>query len=134
MYINRITRRYSCESAHYLPKVPEGHKCKRMHGHNYVFDIEIEGELNEQGFVMDFWDVDKIVQPILDRIDHRVLNEVEGLENPTAEIIAGWFVDQIQLELPGNYTVYAVHVFETPDAKASVLRPLGGYYSGRSSF
>ncbi|MEO0809868.1 MAG: 6-carboxytetrahydropterin synthase QueD [Pseudomonadota bacterium] len=93
--IIRIGRTYHFEAAHYLPKVPDGHKCKNLHGHNYRVEIVISGKLDERGFVKDFAEIDDEIAPLLKQVDHRLLNEVEGLENPTAEIIAAWFLERI---------------------------------------
>lgn len=92
---NRISRTYRFESAHHLPFVPDGHKCKNMHGHTYRVDIVMHGELDSRGFIKDFAEIDDQVLPLVRKIDHRVLNDIEGLENPTAENIAAWFFKRI---------------------------------------
>lgn len=117
-----VTRRYSFEAGHWLPKVREGHKCKRKHGHNYVIEISVEGEVDDVGFVIDFWDLDKIIDPIIARVDHRMLNDIEGLENPTAEHIGFWFVKQIitaPTEIP-FLLVTKVRVYETENCYADI--------------
>jgi 6-pyruvoyltetrahydropterin/6-carboxytetrahydropterin synthase len=91
----RIGRTYRFESAHHLPNVPIGHKCRHLHGHNYRLEIVVRGTLDERGFVKDFAEIDEEVAPLLKQVDHRLLNDVEGLENPTAEIIAAWFFERI---------------------------------------
>jgi len=91
----RIGRTYHFEAAHYLPLVPDGHKCKNLHGHNYRVEIVISGELDTRGFIKDFAEIDDMVAPLLQQVDHRLLNDIEGLENPTAEIIAAWFLERI---------------------------------------
>ena len=111
----RIGRTYRFEAAHYLPCVPEGHKCKKLHGHNYRIEITVQGTLDARGFVMDFADIDLTVMPLLSIVDHRLLNEVPGLENPTAEIIAAWFLARID-----NCT--KVRVYENDDSWAEVER------------
>jgi 6-pyruvoyltetrahydropterin/6-carboxytetrahydropterin synthase len=114
-----ITRRYHFESGHWLPGVPEEHKCHRLHGHNYVIEITVSGSVDlKTGFIIDFWDLDKIVQPIIDRIDHRVLNDIVGLNNPTAENIAAWFLERLS-----SNGVSAVRVYETIDCWADVKAP-----------
>ncbi len=114
-----VTRRYHFESAHWLPKVPETHRCRRPHGHNYFSDITITDDfVDPNGFIIDFWDLDKIVQPLLDLVDHHTLNNVEGLENPTAELIAMWFAHKIHSQLPGSLSVHHVRVYETRDCWA----------------
>ncbi len=86
----RICRQYKFDSAHRLPHVPEGHKCSRLHGHTYILEVFVEGEINDKGWVIDFADIDVVVKPIIKQLDHYYLNEISGLENPTAENIAVW--------------------------------------------
>ena len=117
--LSSITRRYHFEAAHYLPLVPDGHKCKRMHGHNYEFELVVRAALNAQGWVLDFWDLNEIVKPVIDKVDHRLLNEIAGLENPTAEVIAIWLHGLIRHLLPDHLSLDAVHVYETKDCRAS---------------
>ena len=90
-----IGRTYRFESAHHLPHLPDGHKCKNLHGHNYRMEVVVRGTLDERGFVKDFAEIDAQVAPLIKMVDHRLLNEVPGLENPTAEIIAAWFLERI---------------------------------------
>jgi 6-pyruvoyltetrahydropterin/6-carboxytetrahydropterin synthase len=80
-----VGRTYNFESAHYLPLVPEGHKCRNLHGHNYRVEIVMRGAMDERGFVKDFAEIDAEVTPLIRQLDHRLLNKVAGLENPTAE-------------------------------------------------
>lgn len=118
-----ITRRYHFEAAHFLPKVAEGHRCKRMHGHNYELEVTVGGkEIDETGFVLDFWDLDKIIQPIIEAVDHRTLNDIPGLDNPTAENIAAWFFVNAQRKLPiAAGRVLSIRVYETKDCWADVF-------------
>ena len=111
----RIGRRYRFEAAHYLPRVPEDHRCRNLHGHNYRVTVVLLGGLDARGFVKDFAEIDSVVEPLLRQLDHRLLNDVDGLENPTAEIIAAWFLDRI----PGCERV-CVH--ENDDSWAEVVR------------
>jgi 6-pyruvoyltetrahydropterin/6-carboxytetrahydropterin synthase len=111
----RIGRTYRFEAAHYLPLVPEGHRCRNLHGHNYRVMIAIRGTLDARGFVRDFAEIDSVVEPLLRQLDHRLLNDVEGLENPTAEIIAGWFLNRIT-------DCERVRVYENDDSWAEVVR------------
>ena len=70
-----------------MPRVPDGHKCRRMHGHSYRIRVTLEGPLDPQrDWLMDFADIDRVVDPVIARLDHQVLNEIEGLTNPTSEI------------------------------------------------
>ncbi len=117
-----VAREYHFEAAHFLPNVPDTHKCKRLHGHNYKLEVTLSGPVQQSGFIIDFWDMDKVVQPILDEVDHRCLNDIAGLENPTAENITGWFFDRIDVGLVGQFFhdvgVVAVTVWETDTCKA----------------
>jgi 6-pyruvoyltetrahydropterin/6-carboxytetrahydropterin synthase len=84
-----IYKQFSIEAAHWLPNVPEGHKCKRLHGHSFRIAIHISGAVDEHlGWVEDFSTVKAAFKTIEDQIDHRCLNEIPGLENPTSEHIA----------------------------------------------
>lgn len=85
-----IAKEYDFDAAHKLPNVPDGHKCKRMHGHTYRVELVFAGEMDERGFVADYAEIDALWQPIHERLDHRVLNDIPGLENPTTEMLAWW--------------------------------------------
>lgn len=111
--MTRIGRSYRFESAHHLPNLPEGHKCRNLHGHNYRVEVVVKGEVDARGFVRDFAEIDAEVAPLLKRVDHTLLNDVEGLENPTAEIIALWFLERIR-------GCERVRVYENDDCWAEV--------------
>jgi 6-pyruvoyltetrahydropterin/6-carboxytetrahydropterin synthase len=110
-----IGRSYRFEAAHHLPLVAEGHKCRNMHGHSYRMDVMVKGPLDRRGFVADFAEIDAQVLPLLGKLDHRVLNDVEGLENPTAELIAAWLLERLP-------TCESVRVWETEDCWAETRR------------
>jgi 6-pyruvoyltetrahydropterin/6-carboxytetrahydropterin synthase len=117
--ICRLSRDYRFEAAHFLPRVPPGHKCRRMHGHSYAVEVTIEGHPQpELGWVMDFAAMDEVVDPILRRLDHQVLNEIPGLDNPTAELLAVW----LWRELEGRLPLVELAVAETPDARCVLRR------------
>ncbi len=97
-----VFRRFGFEAAHRLPNVAEGHKCARLHGHSFRVTVEVGGPVGERsGWVLDFADVDAAVAPVRDQLDHRYLNEVEGLENPTSEVLAAWIWVRLVDALPG---------------------------------
>jgi 6-pyruvoyltetrahydropterin/6-carboxytetrahydropterin synthase len=97
----RLAKSFGFEAAHWLPTFPEGHKCRRMHGHSFKVEIIVEGDVEpEKGFLIDYGDIKRAVAPLEDRLDHRVLNEIEGLENPTSEVIAAWIWNELAPHLP----------------------------------
>jgi 6-pyruvoyltetrahydropterin/6-carboxytetrahydropterin synthase len=113
----KIVQAFTFEAAHRLPHVPDSHRCKRLHGHSYRVEIALEGLVDPAtGFVADFFDVEAAMAPILDRLDHRLLNEVPGLNNPTAENIALWIWAEVKSALP---LLAAVSVYETPNCWAT---------------
>jgi 6-pyruvoyltetrahydropterin/6-carboxytetrahydropterin synthase len=111
----RLLREYRFEAAHFLPRVPEGHKCARMHGHSYQVVLVIEGEVDPVlGWVMDFAAIDVHMGPLVARLDHHVLNEIDGLANPTSELLAVWLWDRLRATLP---LLVEVQVAETPTSR-----------------
>ena len=106
-----IYREFTFESAHRLPHVPNGHKCGRLHGHSYRVEIHVEGTVgSDTGWVQDFGEIKTAFKPLEDQLDHNYLNEIEGLENPTSEVLARWIWHRIEPELPN---ISAVQVRET---------------------
>ena len=111
----RLERSYRFEAAHFLPRVPPGHKCARMHGHSYHIEVAVEGEVDsERGWVMDFAEIDEHVAPLSRQLDHQVLNEIEGLNNPTSELLSRWFWNRLSLWMPG---LVEIVVSETPTSR-----------------
>lgn len=107
-----IFKKFAFDSAHFLPNVPEGHKCKNIHGHTYHLTVYLEGDLvKDLEWVMDFKDVKDVIKPIVDRLDHNLINDIPGLENPTAERITVWIWDQIKPKLP---LLSKIELNETP--------------------
>jgi 6-pyruvoyltetrahydropterin/6-carboxytetrahydropterin synthase len=89
------------EVAHRLPHVPPGHKCARLHGHSFRVEIHVSGPVREiVGWVMDFADIKGAFQPLFDQLDHRYLNEVEGLSNSISENLARWIWHRLLPDLP----------------------------------
>lgn len=97
----RLSKTFRFEAAHSLPTFPDGHKCRRLHGHSFRFDVFVEGDVDPAiGFLIDYGDIKRAVDPIVKRLDHYYLNEIEGLSNPTAEVISRWLWDRIKPGLP----------------------------------
>jgi len=106
-----IYKDFMFEAAHKLPNVPAGHKCGRLHGHSYKVRIHLEGTVNnDSGWFIDFSEVKSIFKPIYDQLDHYYLNDIEGLENPTAEVISKWIWDKLKPILP---ELSAIELMET---------------------
>ncbi|KAB8170804.1 6-carboxytetrahydropterin synthase QueD [Streptomyces sp. 3MP-14] len=96
-----IFREFSFEAAHRLPNVPEGHKCARLHGHSYKVIVHVVAPVDpEAGWVMDFGDLKRAFKPIEAQLDHYYLNDIEGLENPTSEVLARWIWERLKPALP----------------------------------
>ncbi|WP_328871469.1 6-carboxytetrahydropterin synthase QueD [Streptomyces sp. NBC_00287] len=96
-----IFREFTFEAAHRLPNVPEGHKCARLHGHSYKVIVHVEAPVGlETGWVMDFGDLKKAFKPLEAQLDHYYLNDIEGLENPTSEVLARWVWERLKPTLP----------------------------------
>ncbi|MBU6208691.1 MAG: 6-carboxytetrahydropterin synthase QueD [Planctomycetes bacterium] len=97
----RLAKSFSFEAAHFLPSFPEGHKCRRMHGHSFKVDVVVEGPLDPaRGYLVDYGDIKRAVAPLQDELDHRLLNDLPGLANPTSEMLAVWVWDRLQPVLP----------------------------------
>ena len=111
-----IFKQFTFDSAHFLPNVPEGHKCKEIHGHTYTMTVYVEGDIkNNFDWVMDFADLKGVIDPIVKSIDHKLLNNIAGLENPTCEIIAIWLWNKIKPEIP---ILNKIELHETPTSGA----------------
>lgn len=112
-----LTKTFKFEAAHYLPAFPEGHKCRRMHGHSFRVEINVKGEIAaESGILVDFGDIKAVVKPIIEGLDHYCLNELGEswkeplLKNPTSENLAKWLFQTIKPKLP---ILHSVVVHET---------------------
>jgi 6-pyruvoyltetrahydropterin/6-carboxytetrahydropterin synthase len=107
----RIHREFRIEAAHLLPNVPEGHKCRRLHGHSFRIGVHVAGAPDARlGWIMDFADISAAFAPLFEELDHRCLNDIAGLENPTSENLARWVWRRLKPRLPA---LAAVHVEET---------------------
>jgi len=108
----RITKEFHFSASHQLFGLPEGHQCGRLHGHNYILEIEMQAEeLNAHGFVRDYLDLAPLKRYIDDELDHRHLNDVLGDDGVTAERMAKHFHDWCKARWP---EVSAARVSETP--------------------
>jgi 6-pyruvoyltetrahydropterin/6-carboxytetrahydropterin synthase len=98
----RIYKEFFFEAAHFLPSAPPGHPNARVHGHSFRVRVTVDGEPDEDtGIVVHFDDLETAVADARDALDHRMLNDVEGLAYPTLERIAMWLWDRLHNRLPG---------------------------------
>ena len=97
----RLSKTFHFEAAHDLPTFPADHKCRRLHGHSFRFDVVVEGAVDPaKGYLIDYGDIKKAAEPLVKRLDHYYLNEIEGLSNPTSEVLAKWLFDRLKPALP----------------------------------
>ena len=112
----RLIHTFEFSAAHWLPEVPPGHKCGRMHGHTYVVRLEYEGDMQEpSGWVVDFAEIKAAWTPLHRQLDHRGLNSI--LANPTAEQLSV-YIASVLTEHPTGELLTAVEVWETPHSAA----------------
>lgn len=101
----KIYKDFTFDSAHFLPLVDDGHKCKRLHGHTYRLRVWCCGPIGERGWIVDYADIALAVRPVLGTLDHCLLNDVPGLENPTTEHLAPWIYERVKPALPALTTI-----------------------------
>jgi 6-pyruvoyltetrahydropterin/6-carboxytetrahydropterin synthase len=97
-----IFKEFRIEAAHRLPNVAPGHKCARLHGHSFRVAVHVAGPLDPHlGWVCDFAALSVVFAPLHEALDHRYLNEIPGLENPTSERLAAWLWERLAPQLRG---------------------------------
>ena len=100
-YIAEMSAGFHFECAHFMSHYPEGHINRVMHGHSYEARLVLRGPVDEHtGMVYDFEDLKKVLKELELSLDHKVLNEIPGLETPTAENIAKWIWQKTKVSLP----------------------------------
>ncbi|OGU86006.1 MAG: 6-pyruvoyl tetrahydropterin synthase [Ignavibacteria bacterium RIFOXYB2_FULL_35_12] len=125
----KVAKEFKWEMGHRLPE--HFGNCKNIHGHSYKMIVEFEGELNKNEMIIDFYDVDKIIKPLLEKFDHAFMvnkNDKEVLEfldkikskkvvvdfNSTVENICNFILNEIiRVELPKNISSVTVRIYET---------------------
>ncbi|MCD4699614.1 MAG: 6-carboxytetrahydropterin synthase QueD [Phycisphaerae bacterium] len=115
-----LSKTFRFDAAHHLPNVPSGHKCAAMHGHGYRVTVVVTGQVDPKtGWVMDFGKINEVVEPLIKQLDHTTLNEIEGMDNPTSEMLAKWFWDRIAPDLP---ELSAIVVAESDTSSCTIKR------------
>jgi 6-pyruvoyltetrahydropterin/6-carboxytetrahydropterin synthase len=107
-----ISKEFEFCAAHHLTALPEGHPCSRVHGHTWKVVVEVHGKVLEDGFVMDFRDLSKVVAPLISQLDHGDLNET--IPNPTSEALCAWFLVEISRSIRN---IKAIEIWESPRSK-----------------
>lgn len=111
-----VWRRYKFQAAHRLPNVPLGHKCGRMHGHGFEVIVHANQDLGSRALSIDYDHLDEIWAPLHAALNYHCLNELDGLSNPTSELISSWLWERLQPPLP---ELSWVTVFETASCGAN---------------
>lgn len=112
-----LVKRFRLQSAHFLPHAPEGDPEGRLHGHNFQIEVRVRGPLDPVlGWVVDFGEIKAAFAPIFARLDHRLLNEVQGLEDPQPGTVARWIFEALAPALP---LLHEVAVIETEARQGS---------------
>ena len=111
----RLVHEFRFEAAHLLPKVPAGHKCRRLHGHSFKVEVAVRGLVDENtGWFLDYQHLYDAWAPLHAVLDHNYLNDVPGLENPTSEVLSKWIWDKLKPSLP---SLQRITLYETCDAR-----------------
>jgi 6-pyruvoyltetrahydropterin/6-carboxytetrahydropterin synthase len=105
----RIFKEFQFEAAHFLPSAAPGTPNARVHGHSFRARIVVEGEPDPAtGYIFHFDDLARALEESRDTLDHRLLNEIEGLSVPTLERIAMWLWDRLAGKVPGLAEIHVV--------------------------
>ena len=113
--ILELRQQFRFEAARRLTSLPEGHPCGRLHGHSFKVILVLQGPRHPKfQWVRDYHEISTVTLDLLKILDHRLLNDVEGLENPTSENICIWLFEKLQLQLA---ELVQVIVSETPETE-----------------
>ncbi len=113
-----LKQQFQIESARFLPHLSKDHPCSRIHGHSFVIILTFQGPLKQpEAWVIDYHEISSKMQPLLSQLDHRTLNDVPGLNNPTSENLCRWIFEKATPLWPGFLT--RVTIKETPLTECS---------------
>lgn len=115
-----IAKTFTFDAAHFLDRMPEGHKCRNLHGHTYGVEIQLRGRPGANGLFIDYDDIAKAWAPLHAELDHRLLNDIPGLRVPTTEVLALWVFGK--LELPLGEWLSEIRISESSSTWASLKR------------
>ena len=105
----RIYKDFLFEAAHVLPSAPPGHPNARVHGHSFRVRVSIEGEPDpETGVIMHLDELAAAIEESREALDHRMLNDIEGLSNPSLERISIWLWNRLSNKVPGLAEIQVV--------------------------
>ena len=97
-----ISKDFTFDAAHHFTHKDAGHPFSRVHGHSFAGTVTLSGaRATDSGMVRDFWEIDAELANIRDQLDHRLLNEIAGLETPTLERLCLWAAGELKPQLPG---------------------------------
>lgn len=125
-----IAKSFTFDAAHCLPLMPEGHKCRRLHGHTYSTTIQLQGEaLPDTGILIDFDDIALIWAPLHVALDHQYLNEVPGLPCPTTENLCLWICERLEKAFRAHRHIHTlrVRVGESSTTWSEKAIPINGW-------
>jgi 6-pyruvoyltetrahydropterin/6-carboxytetrahydropterin synthase len=113
----KLRQHFQIESARSLPFVPKGHPCGNTHGHSFKIIVTFIGSKQEPlGWVLDYHAINTGLAPLLKQLDHQILNNIPGLENPTSENLAYWIYEHAKKIFP---ELTQVTIMETPTTECS---------------
>jgi len=97
-----VRQEFAFDAAHHFPEMPQGHKYHGVHGHSFRVEVAIGGTPRApNGFVVDLGELDRACKQLHERLDHKYLNEIPGLEKPSLENIAQWIWRELVPQFPG---------------------------------
>ncbi len=101
-----IEKDFQFEAAHYFGHADANDLFKKIHGHSFKGTVRIEGNAQEEkGWIRDLWKIEQIIGQVIEPLDHAMLNDIPGLEQPALEQIAQWIFTRLEPQLPGLTSV-----------------------------
>ena len=114
---------FRLEASHQLPRAPEASVCRRLHGHSWKIEVRVAGAIQpESGWLIDYHEIEAAWRPLHEALDHRHLNDIEELDNPTSENLAVWIWNRLGPSLP---QLFSITVHETCTARCEYFGPHG---------